>query len=122
MAEVTAHGKLHRQDAVARCEQRVIDGLICLAPGVRLHVCMAGAEQSAGACNGKPLERIGPLGSAVIAAARVALDGLVGEHRALGFEHRTADEILRGDELDLIRLALALALDHGSELRVRIGE
>jgi hypothetical protein len=57
---------------------------------------------------------------------RIALDRLVGEDRALNVEHRAADDILRGDELDHAARARLLAGyrlgDHGVGLLDAGGE
>ena len=47
----------------------------------------------------------------VVAAARIALRVLVGHHRALRLQHGAGDDVLGGDQLDLVALAAELALD-----------
>src|SRR6185503_10182908 len=62
----------------------------------------------------------------VVATAGIALGIFVGEHRALRFEHRLADDILRGDQLDLGLLAAKLGadafLDSGIDFAEAAGE
>src|SRR5690606_28841780 len=58
----------------------------------------------------------------VIAPPGIAPGVFVGQHAALGFEHRGAGEVLRRDQLDLALLAADLALDRGRALRVEIAE
>src|SRR6266540_3540233 len=56
---------------------------------------------------------------AVAPLVRIALRVLVGEHRALGGQHRRRREVLRRDELDRGVLALDLATDHVGDRGVR---
>ena len=74
--------------------------MLALAPGVRLHVGVLGAEQLAEPVAGEHLGLVDHEVAAVVALRRVALGVLVGEHRALGGEHRGRGEVLRRDELD----------------------
>ena len=92
--------ELHAEDAVARLEQRVVDGGVRLRAGVRLHVRVLGAEDLLGAVDRELLGHVHVLAAAVVAPARVALGVLVGEHRALAVEHRLRDEVLGRDHLE----------------------
>ena len=76
--------------------------MLALAPGVRLHVGVLGAEQLAQAVAGELLGFVDHEVAAVVALRRVALGVLVGEHRALRREHRGRREVLRRDELDVV--------------------
>jgi hypothetical protein len=64
--------------------------------------------------------------AAVVALARIALGVLVGQHRALAFEHRDRHEVLRGDHLERALLALEFQCQHlgdlGIDLRQRAVE
>ena len=62
------------------------------------------------------------LAAAVIALARQALGVLVGEHRALRFQHRARDDVLRRDQLDLVALAAELLADRLGDLGIGLGE
>ena len=65
---------------------------------------------------------IDELAAAVIALARIAFGIFVGHHRALRFQHGAADDVFRGDQLDLMALAAEFALDRGGDLRIGLGE
>ena len=58
----------------------------------------------------------------VIALARITLGVLVREHRALRLEHGLAHVVLRGDELEVVFLAGALAGDRPPQLRIDRGD
>ncbi len=120
--EVAAVGQREAHDRVARLQQRVVDGRVGLRAGVRLDVGVLGAEQRLGAVDRELLGDVHPLAAAVVAAAGVALGVLVGEDRALAFEHRARHEVLRGDHLERALLALELAAQGLGDLGIDLGE
>ena len=67
------------------------------------------AEQLLGALDRQRLGDVDELAAAVVALARIALGVLVGHHRALRLEHRPRDDVLGGDQLDLVLLAAEFA-------------
>ena len=78
----------HRQDSVARSQQRAVRSEVGLGAGVRLQVGVIGAEELL-----RPLdaERLGPvddLAAAVVALAGIALGVLVGQRAAQRRQHR----------------------------------
>ncbi len=85
---------------------------------MRLHVGELAAEQFGDALDRQPLGDVDELAAAVIALARQAFGIFVGQHRALRFQHRARDDVLRGDELDLVALAAELEPDRLGDLRV----
>src|SRR6185503_6630691 len=62
------------------------------------------------------------LAAAVVAPAGIALGILVGQHRARRLEHGARDDVRRGDQLDLLLLAVQLALQHRVDRRIGLGE
>ena len=60
----------------------------------------------------QPLDDVDEVGAAGVAPAGVALDGLVGQDRALRLQDGEADNVLGGDQFDLILLAAKLS-PHG---------
>ena len=115
-------GEREPHDRVAGREQRVVDGGVGLRAGVRLDVGVLGAEQLLGAIDRELLGDVHPLAAAVVATAGIALGVLVREHRALTFEHRARDEVLRGDHLQRVPLTLKLTTQRGGDLGVDLGE
>ena len=65
------------------------------------------------------LGHVDEFATAVITLARIPFGVLVGEHRPLRFEHARADVVFRGDQLDVIFLALAFVLESGVEFGVK---
>ena len=120
--EVAAVGERQAHDRVAGLQQRVVDGGVRLRAGVRLDVRVLGAEQRLRAVDRELLGDVDPLAAAVVAAARIALGVLVGQHRALAFEHRARHEVLRGDQLERALLALELAAQRLGDLGVDLRE
>ena len=122
VGEVAAFGQAHAHDRVAGLEQGEEHRLVGLRAGVRLDVGEAGVEQLLHPVDRQLLGHVDELAAAVVALARVALGVLVGELAALGGHHRGGGVVLRGDQLDVLFLALVLALDDRGDLRVGVGE
>ena len=124
--EVAAVRELHPEDRVARVAQRHVDGVVRLRAGVRLDVRVVGAEQRLGAVDRELLGDVDPLAAAVVALAGQALGVLVGEDRAGRLEDRARHEVLGGDHLERVLLALELVLqrirDLGVDRRQRLVE
>ena len=118
MGQVPAGREVEAHEGVARLQQREEHRLVGLGAGMRLHVGEAAAEQLLRALDGQGLGHVHELAAAVVAAAGIALGVLVGQHRALRFQHGAGDDVLRGDQLDAVLLAAELAADRGGELRV----
>ena len=108
--EVAAMIEAHAEDGVARIDQRQVGRGIGLRAGVRLDVGVVGAEELLGAIDGELLGHVHEFAAAVVTLARITFRVLVGQHRALGLEHARTGVVLRGDQLDVVFLALALAL------------
>ena len=92
------------------------------AARVRLHVGEAALEQLLGALDRQRLGLVDVLAAAVVAVAGIALGVLVGEHGAGRLEHGARDDVLRRDQLDLVLLALQLAIDDAGELGIALGQ
>ena len=111
VGQMAAGGEIEAQEGVAGLHQRHERRGIGGRAGMRLHVREPAAEQL-----GNPFDRqrfgdVDVLAAAVIAPARQPFGVFVGQHRALRFEHRPADDVLRRDQLDLVALAAELLAD-----------
>src|SRR5215467_406241 len=89
---------------------------------MRLHIGVTASEKPLCAFNRKRFGDIDKFAAAVIAAARITLGIFVGQHRALGLEHCPRNDVFACYQLDLRLLALALAGDRRSELRISFAE
>ena len=114
--------ELEREDRVARLQRRHVDGHVRLRAGVRLDVRVVGAEELLRAVDRELLDLVDDLAAAVIALARVALRVLVRRRRADCLQDRRPGEVLGGDQLDLVPLALDLAAQQVCDLRVELVE
>jgi hypothetical protein len=74
-------------------------------PELRLDIGEAAAEQRLGALDRQLLGDVDELAAAVVAAAGIALGIFVGQDRALRLQHGAGDDVLGGDQLDLVALA-----------------
>ena len=106
VGQVAALGQIHAQNRVAGLEQRQVNGLIGLRARVRLDICISRVVELARSFDGQLLGDVDEFAAAVVAPTGIALGVLVGQLRALGFEHARRSVILRGDQLDVIFLAL----------------
>ena len=66
------------------------------------------------------LRLVDELVAAVVPRAGVSFGVLVGHHRADGFHHRTAGEVLGGDELEALPLPRLLLLDDLGDLGIHL--
>jgi hypothetical protein len=89
---------------------------------------MVGTEELLRAVSGEVLDHIYEFTSPVVALSRKSLRILVRENGSGRLEDRAGDEVLRGDELELVRLTLPLFADGieyggigGAEVRIGVG-
>src|SRR3546814_5894634 len=80
------------------------------------------AEQRLGAFDRELLDLVRRFADLIIALARITLGIFVGEDRALRLEHRLRDDVLAGDQLDLMSLALEFVGDAREHRRIGFGE
>lgn len=120
--EVTAVREIQAEQLLARAHQRHQHRGIGLRTRVRLHVRILRPEEFGDAGAGEILDDVDVLAAAVVAAARVALGVLVGEHAALRLQDRARHEVLRGDHLEGVALAGEFAAHRGSDLGIELSE
>ena len=120
--QMSAGGEAQSHEGIAGAHHRHERGLVGGAARVRLHVGEAAAEQLLGALDGEVLGLVDVLAAAVVAVAGIAFGVLVGEHAARRLEHGARDDILRGDQLDLVLLAAELALHATEQLGIALGQ
>ncbi len=118
MCEMSAGGEIQTKEGVARLQQGHESCGIGGGSGVRLDVGEFTSEKLGNAFNSQAFGDIHILAAAVIALAREAFRVLVGEDRTLRLQHRLADDILRGDQLDLVALAAELEPDSLGHFRI----
>src|SRR5690606_13521643 len=110
------------ENGVARLRQSHEHALVGLAPGVRLHVGECATEKPLGPVDGELFGDVDKLASAIVATPWIAFRVLVREHRSGSLEHRPRDDVLRGDQLDLVLLAFQLVRDGAEELGITLGK
>ena len=120
--QVSARRKRHAEDGVARLAERQHDALVGLRARVRLDIGELAAVELLNPVDRQLLGHVDELAAAVVAAPRIAFGVLVGQHRALGLQNGAGDDVLGGDQLDLLLLAPQLVANGGGEFRVALGE
>ena len=120
--EVAAVRQVHAEHRVAGREEREVHRHVRLRAGVRLDVGVLGAEERLGARDRERLGHVHEFAAAVIALPRISLGVLVGHHRANGLENGGADEVLRRNELEPLRLPARLVADGRGNLGIGVGE
>ena len=120
VSQVPPLGQVHRQDAVADLERGEEDRLVGRGPRVGLDVGVLGPEQLLDPVDRQPLGPVDELAAAVITLAGQPLGILVGQDRADRLHHRGTGVVLRGDQLQLVALAVFLVPDRLEDLRVAV--
>jgi hypothetical protein len=89
---------------------------------VRLDVGETTSEKLRNPFNGQRFRHVNILAAAIVAPARQAFGIFVGEDRALRFQHRAADVVFGGDQLDIVALTAELEPQHVRQLRIGLGQ
>src|SRR5205823_651890 len=97
MSEMSAESQAHAQELISWLEHCHVYRHVSLRARMWLHVGVVGPENLFGAGNGKALGYVHVFAPAVVTLAWVTLRVLIGKHRTLGFQHRAADVVFRGD-------------------------
>ena len=118
VGQVTALGQIHAHDGVTDVQQRKVDGQVGLCAGVRLNVGILRTEQLAGTVNGDLFDLIDVLAAAVIAVAGVPFRVLVRQHAAHGRHDGGGNDVLAGNQLNVLALAAQLTLHSRAQLGV----
>ena len=122
MGQVAALVQAHAQHRVPVLAQGLVHGEVGLGAGMGLHVGVIGAEEFLCPLNGDILHHVHALAPAVVALPRVALGVLVSEDGAGGGQDGGADDVLRGNELDVLLLPVILGADSLPHLGVGGGD
>src|SRR5690606_5339226 len=111
VSQVPPGGKREAEEGVAGFQQCQHHALIGLSSGVRLYIHEAAAKELLCPRNRKFLDDIDGLAAAVVTAAGIAFRILVGQDRALSFQYGAREDVLAGDQLDLVLLTPKLRCD-----------
>ena len=122
MGEMAAGGKIKPHESIAGLHQREEGRGIGGRAGMRLDVGKATSEEPRNPFDRERFCDVDELAAAVVALAGQAFGIFVGEDRALGLEHRAADDVLRRYQLDPVTLAAKLEPDRLGNLRIALGK
>jgi len=122
MGQVSPRIQAHAEDGVARFRQGKEHGLIGLASRARLHIGKLAIEKFGHPLDCQILGNIDILAAAIIAASRIAFGVFVGHDRPLRFQNGARDDVLRGDQFDLVLLAAQFQIDRPDQIRVGLSK
>ena len=122
VGEVSAVVQVHAQNRVADLAQGLINGKVGRRAAVGLDVDVLRAKEFFRPVPGDVLHHVHALAAAIIPFAGIPLGVLVGQDGGCRCQHRLADEVLRGDELDVPPLAVILGLDGIADLAVLLDQ
>src|SRR5699024_5029138 len=120
VGEVAAGVEAHAENGVAGLDQGEEDGGVGLRAGVRLYVGVVAVEQLAGALDGQSFGNVDVFAAAVEAFAGVAFGVFVGQLAALRGHHLRAGVVFRGNQFDVVFLALLFRRNGRCQFRVYI--
>ena len=121
VGQMSAVAQVHAEDRVAQIQKTKIYRQIRLGAAVGLDVGVFGAEEPAGPVDGDLLHLIHIDASAVIALAGIAFGIFVGEDTAHGGHDRRGDDVLTGNQFNVLTLPGQLPAHGRADLRILEG-
>lgn len=122
MGEVPPVRQGHTQNRVTWFESGKVNCLVRLGTRVRLHIGMFRPKQGLGPIDGQPLHDVHIFATAIVTPSRIPFGVFISKNRPLRLPHRSANEILRGNELDLFFLTILLRLNSLIHLRIYLAQ
>jgi hypothetical protein len=122
VGQVTALGKIEREESLAGLHGREKDRHVRVRARVRLNVCVLGPEKLLCAVDRQGLDDIDILAAAIVALAGIALRVLVGQARSLRLADRARDHVLARDQLQLVVLSPVLVLYRIENIGIDFGK
>ena len=118
VGQMTALRQIHAHDGIAQIQQSKINCQIGLCTGVGLNIGIFCAEQLAGTLDGNVLHLVHIDTAAIVALAGQALGVLVGQDAAHCGHDGGRDDVLAGDQFNVLALTVQLAIHGCSQLRI----
>jgi hypothetical protein len=115
---VTALRKIHTHNGIAQLQQGKIHGKVCLCAGMGLDVGVLCPKQLAGAPDGNVLYLVHIDAAAVVALAGQTLGVLIGQDAAHSRHHSGRNDVLAGDQLNVLALTGQFPLHGCAQFRV----
>ena len=112
--------QIEAHERIAGFQHGEENGHVGLCAGVGLYVGVLGAVQFANTFDGKVLDLIHHLTTAVVTCGRITLRILVGQYGAHGLHHLVADKIFRRDQLDAVHLTVPFLRNEVEYLRISL--
>ena len=118
VGQVTALRKVHAHDGIAQLQQGKIHGKVGLCAGMGLDVGVLCPKQLAGAPDGNILHLVHIDAAAVVPLSGVALGVLVGQNRTHSSHDCGRNDVLAGDQLNVLALTGQFPLHGCAQFRV----
>src|SRR5690606_11351446 len=122
MGEMTAGSEIQSHEGVAGLQQGHEDCLVSLRARMRLDIGKAAVEDLLGALNRQRLGNVDELAAAIVTPAGISCGILVREYRALRFKYRSADDVFRSNQFNLLPLTVQFLGNRAENLRIGLGE
>ena len=118
VGQMAALRQVHAHDSIAQIQQSKINCQIGLCTGVGLNIGIFCAEQLAGTLDGNVLHLVHIDTAAIVALAGQALGVLVGQDTAHCGHDGGRDDVLTGDQFNVLALTVQLAIHGCGQLRI----
>ncbi len=118
MREMPAGGEIEPHEGVAGLHQSKKHLRVSRSARMRLYIRKSAAEQLCYPLYGQLLGHVDELAAAVVALAWQAFGIFVGENRPLRFQYGARNDVLRGDQFDLVALPAEFLPNNLGDLRV----
>ena len=115
---MSARVQIEPHEGVAGLQQGQKHRLVHLAARIGLNVGIGRTEQLLRPLDCQRFGHVHELAAAVIALARIALGIFVGHHGTLRLHHGPADDVFRGNQLNLMALTTKLCGDRSEHFGV----
>ena len=118
VGQVTTLRKVHAHDGIAQLQQGKIHGKVGLCAGMGLDVGVLCPVQLAGTLDGNILHLVHIDAAAVVALAGQTFGILVGQDAAHGCHDSRGNDVLAGNQLDVLALTGQLAVHCRCQFRI----
>ncbi len=115
---MAAMGQVQPHHRIARFQQSLVDGIVGIRPGMRLHTRMVTAKQLLHTLNRQILQDVHMLTASVVTSSRITFRIFVRGHRSHGQHDRRAYNVLRSNQFQIPPLTAHFQIQGSPDLLV----